>query len=815
MVSERRSQLPPPGGGGAALSRAQHWARHGVVGSLVVALAYAVSGHLGLALAVPPGYATAVWPASGIALAYLLVFGLRHWPGVLVGSLLVNGPNAVAAGAPWIEQWPVLLIAIGAAIQSVAGVLLTDLAARRKPGPRDERRVILTLLLGGPVACLISATIGVSVLSLSGAIPDGGFWVNWGNWWVGDTIGVLVFTPVLLIWLGRDEGSWRRRLTATVPLLLMFVIVVWLFFFTSQREQERVRIEFVSAASAIADRFRGELEHDRLLVESLAAYFDSGLPITREQFRRYATDLLALRSGVKSLQWVREVTPDQREAYIAERRAEGYENFEIRGLLDGQLQPLPPSSERSSVITYLEPWEGNEAAFGFDIRTNPTVALTLPRAIGAGEPAVSGRIRLVQETGDAYAVVLYHPLYAGGVVPSVSALRELKHIGFVSGVLRLPNLLAGPLQMPMGEDMRVRLVDLEADPELQLMFESRSPVSGAADGFHHIEQLSFGQRRWQMEFALPAAYLLTHRSWQAWSLLAVGLLLTSLLGLLILILSGRNERVQQMVSERTRSLTEANQTLLEREGAMERLVGELRASEQQLLRATSDLEASNRELEQFAYVASHDLKAPLRTVASFTQLLERRLGAELDADASEYLDYIRRGVHNMHALTDDLLSISRIGKAALNREPVSLKSVVEQARDSLTADIEACGARLQIDTLPTVEGDAGMLVQVFQNLIGNAIKFQPVGRKPVVQVRCEGQRDGWHVEVVDNGIGMDTEHLERIFLIFSRLHTQEQYPGTGLGLALSKKIVLLHGGSIWASSRPGEGSTLHVWLPSG
>ena len=195
-MSERGKPPPSPlqqPEAGEPLSGAEHWARHRLVGSLVIALAYAVSGHLGLALAVPPGYATAVWPASGIALAYLLVFGLRHWPGVLVGSLLVNWPNAAAAGTPLSEQWPVLLIASGAALQCVAGVLLTDLAARRKPGPRDERRVVLTLLLGGPVACLISATIGVSVLSSSGAIPDGGFWVNWGNWW------------------GTPSASWSSR----------------------------------------------------------------------------------------------------------------------------------------------------------------------------------------------------------------------------------------------------------------------------------------------------------------------------------------------------------------------------------------------------------------------------------------------------------------------------------------------------------------------------------------------------------------------------------------------------------------------------
>lgn len=786
---------------------------HPVWGPLALALSYAIAGLLGLMLAVPPGYATAVWPPSGIALAYLMIFGWQRWPGVLLGSMAVNLLNA---GAPTSSTLMTAgMIGCGAAVQAVFGVLMAKVAQRNRPSLPAEQRVLWTLALGGPVACLINASVGVLTLSMAGVIPEGGFWVNWGNWWVGDTIGVLVFTPIFLIWFERDVANWRRRLTATVPLLLMFLIVVWLFIFTSQREQERVKTEFIAAAAAIGDRFLGELEHDRLLVESLAAYFDAGLPISRQQFHRYANDLLALRPGVQSLQWVRELAPQDASAFVAQMQAEGFANFQIRELVDGELRVVRAHDRTRSVITYLEPWAGNERAFGFNIRSNPTVALTLPRAIDSGRAAVSGRIRLIQETGNAYGVVLYHPLYAGGDVPATVAARRQQHVGYVSGVIRLPNLFAGPLQMTMGQDMRVRLVDEEAiDSAQALMFESASPVAGAAEGFTHSVSMQFGQRSWRLDFALPEAYLLTHRSWQAWSLLAVGLLLTALLGLLILVLTDRNERVQQLVSERTERLTAANRSLVEREGVMERLLGELRSSEHRLRQTAHDLEATNRELEQFAYVASHDLKAPLRTVSSFTQLLERRLGTELDKDATEYLKFIRNGVHSMHALTDDLLAVSRVGRAALVREEVSLTRVVAQAQEQLSADLQERKARVEVGTLPSINGDPGMLAQVFQNLLANAIKFQKHGQNPLVRISAVGERDGWHIEVQDNGIGMDSEHLERIFLIFSRLHTQEQYPGTGLGLALCRKIMHLHGGKIWASSALGKGSTFHLWLPS-
>ena len=217
--------------------------------------------------------------------------------------------------------------------------------------------------------------------------------------------------------------------------------------------------------------------------------------------------------------------------------------------------------------------------------------------------------------------------------------------------------------------------------------------------------------------------------------------------------------------------------------------------------------------DRFAYVASHDLKAPLRTVASFTQLLERRLGDQLDADITEYLSYIRRGVNNMHELTDDLLSMSRLQNIELQRETVALSQVMQQAQQQLAADIVSSGAQIQVADMPIVEADRSLLVQVFQNLLANGIKFQPPGQTPQISIEARGEQDGWQISVIDNGIGMQPEHQLRIFKIFNRLHTQDQYPGTGLGLALSRKIVELHGGHIRAESEPGKGTRIHLWLP--
>ena len=235
-------------------------------------------------------------------------------------------------------------------------------------------------------------------------------------------------------------------------------------------------------------------------------------------------------------------------------------------------------------------------------------------------------------------------------------------------------------------------------------------------------------------------------------------------------------------------------------------------AEEELKRLVSELERSNKELEQFAYVASHDLQEPLRMVASYVQLLERRYKGQLDEKADRYIFFAVDGVKRMQKLIDGLLAYSRVSRGA-KFSRVDMNQAYNQAVVNLSVSIRETGAVVTREELPRVTGDEMQLTQVFQNLIGNAIKFQVQGQAPRVHVSATRAEGEWIFSVKDNGIGIDPQYAQRIFLIFQRLHSREEYPGTGIGLSLCKRIVERHGGRIWVDSAPGQGTTFTFSIP--
>ncbi|MGA1825987.1 MAG: ATP-binding protein [bacterium] len=242
-------------------------------------------------------------------------------------------------------------------------------------------------------------------------------------------------------------------------------------------------------------------------------------------------------------------------------------------------------------------------------------------------------------------------------------------------------------------------------------------------------------------------------------------------------------------------------------------ITERKWAEQVLIQKTQELLRSNKDLEQFAYVASHDLQEPLRKIVGFTELLKERYGGKLDSEADKFIKYTVDGATRMQGLINDLLNYSRVGRGDLSLVNRSIEEIVFEVIDNLDRTIKESGATITYDSLPVLRVNASLMIQLFQNLISNAIKFCKKDNPPCIHIGAE-EKDGiWTFVVRDNGIGIEPQYEERIFQIFQRLHTRDEYSGSGIGLAICKKIAELHGGRIWLESQLGEGAAFYVTIP--
>ncbi|MGK3090134.1 ATP-binding protein [Streptomyces sp. WAC01490] len=317
----------------------------------------------------------------------------------------------------------------------------------------------------------------------------------------------------------------------------------------------------------------------------------------------------------------------------------------------------------------------------------------------------------------------------------------------------------------------------------------------------------------QVLFVLVAVFVLT--------VVALSVLLHRVVGVPLNRLRAASERVRegafgQRIESKGPSDVQAVASAVE--AMRRRLVDELdgaQGRETLLAEQTEELRRSNSELEQFAYVASHDLQEPLRKVASFCQLLEKRYGKELDDRGKQYIAFAVDGAKRMQVLINDLLTFSRVGRVHEGWKPVDLDRALDRALGNLTLALDESGAVVERpEKLPELLGDSTALTMVWQNLIGNAVKFRREDTECRITVDCVREDESWHLTVADNGIGIAPEFADKVFVIFQRLHARDEYEGTGIGLALCRKIVEFHGGRIWLDAEPGEGTRIHFTLPA-
>jgi signal transduction histidine kinase len=705
-------------------------------------------------------------------------------------------------------------IGFGAALQAVVGAYLVRRVVGF-PNPLIRERDIGTFLgLGGPVSCLINATIGATSLLIAGKIPWVAYFHNWWTWWIGDTIGVLIATPLLLSWLAEPRHIWRRRrLSVAVPLVGAFALAVGVFVYTSGQERERQQLTFERQAESIAYILDGHFDRYLEVLRSIARFYASSREVQRAEFHTFVHGALAHQPGIQALSWDRHVPDTLREAFEEAVRQEGGADFQISEQ-DAQGQMVRATRRPEYVVvSYIEPHAGNEKALGYDAASDPVRLEALQRARDSGRAIATGRLMLVQETGRQFGLLIFQPIYSHGPPPTTVEERRQRLRGYATGAFRIGDMIEVPLSAAERNGIMLRIEDEAAPAGQRLLYDSQGETGPTLyDAFGHTPSrmhwdttLELADRRWTLRLAPTFGYLAARQSLQPWMVLIGGLLFTSLLGAFLLFVTGRSVLVEQVVAERTAELSQTN-------AALAHQIAEREQAERALRQTAAELAQSNAELAQFAYVASHDLQEPLRAVAGGVQLLQQRYRDQLDGRAHELIAHAVAGAARMHTLIQDLLEYSRVGIRGESLQPTDCAVVLKDALANLEVSIRESGAVITAVPLPSVMADPAQLQQVFQNLIGNALKFRGEA-PPYVRIGVERQDGAWVFAVCDNGIGIHPQYFERIFQVFQRLHTRRKYDGSGIGLAICKKIVERHGGRIWVTSEPGKGATFSFSVP--
>ena len=505
---------------------------------LVLAFIYAFSGRVALLLALPPSYASAVFPPAGIALAFVLVHGWRMLPGVFLGALLLNAWLGLSRGPlTGTDLAAAAAIAIGSTAQAIAGAwtyrrLVHD-------GVRlDSFRALAVSLLCAPLICLTSATLSLAGLFLAGVEAPQAIATDWLTWWLGDTLGVVLCVPLTLLLIGRPLSLWkRRRLSVGLPVLIGVGLCVAIYLKATDWEQAQSLKEFQLATERVADEIQTHLAGQEFVVEELSAFMShtNQGDVSRDEFQRFASATLAKTSEVAALEWVPCVTDAQRAGFEA-RHAEAMTGFRIteRGP-DGA---LVPSAHRARYfpVAYVEPLQGNRRALGFDLASDAVRNAAISQSLRSGSAVATAPIELVQDQQKQKGLILVQVVHAQAECPDL-----------VLSVLRLEDFVRKSLP-----DEAATLELRVEDASTHVTVFGRQPLQPPGDQLFH--QLQFGGRTFSLVSTPTKAYLARHRSWQSLTLLAGCLFGTSLLGALLLLSTGYAERTEMLVRERTAQL---------------------------------------------------------------------------------------------------------------------------------------------------------------------------------------------------------------------------------------------------------------------
>ena len=529
---------------------------------LVLAILYAALGRLSLLLAIPPGYAIAIYPSAGVALGMVLTGGYRLLPGVAVGAYIANllinqsifgniNTNSLIAST---------IVAAGATLQAFTGSKLVLKKLQDNLALDSDKAIFQFFIYGGIIACLINASISVTALVALGVIPWQDFFNNWIGWWIGDTFGVLTIAPIIMVIYGKPREIWyARRWSVMVPLLICLMLVITAFAFTRYREEQKQQLEFRLKAERIGQNLQNKLDTHADIMRNIERLYASSLQVSRSDFATFVSHNLQSQKAISFLSWVPRVDLQQRQSFEVTVLREGFANYQIQEM--NEFQQLVEVSVRDEYypIRYIEPFFDNHQMFGYDMGSTTARRIAIEDARDSGHLTVTDPLIFNETDGrEQLHVLLFAPVYENGKPQETMEQRKAAFSGAAVSMIRMADVVREILSNEDMRSVRIKFYDLSYPGKKGIFIDE---IAGLNQGYLFQSTINFGGRQFALQAQPSSEYWRTHVAWITWITMIGGLLFTGLLGAYLLVATAHTFGIESLVAQRTAELHDSEERL--------------------------------------------------------------------------------------------------------------------------------------------------------------------------------------------------------------------------------------------------------------